>query len=233
MTEAGHGDRAEADAAMCSRYEVEEEILTYIDGDLVKITVRYRGDQKDHVDRSRRDVRPTNPAPLLINAGGDMIPTTARWGFQQPWVKAAGKKGQPIINARSETVRDLRTFKEAFQTHRCVVPALSWIEFEDVGHRYKRPWRFHLDSGPFAFAGLWEGTPGEELRFTILTRAACAETADIHDRMPVVLPENRLLAWLRGDMADPGTEAITQGWLRKSDWPDEKGPPQAVGPTLL
>jgi putative SOS response-associated peptidase YedK len=220
---------------MCSRYEVEEEILTYIDGELVKITVRYKAEHRDHVERRvHHDVRPTNLAPLMISAGGDMLPTTARWGFQQSWALAKGKKGQPIINARSETVHDLRTFKEAFKDRRCIVPAVSWIEFEDVGHaRYKRPWRFSLPSGPFGFAGLWEGTPGGELRFTVLTRAAGPATADIHDRMPVVLPEERRMAWLRGEVSDPGAEAIVDGWLRASDWPDEKGPRADPTPSLI
>lgn len=210
---------------MCARYEVEEEIHTFVDGELVKITVRYQGEHRDHVERAHKDVRPTNSAPFLMSVHGDFIETAGKWGFEQPWAKASGKKGQPLINAKSETVHEKRTFKEAFQERRCVVPAVSWIEFEDVGHKYKRPWRFFLPKGPFAFAGMWEGTPGADLRFTILTRAAGPNTGDIHDRMPVVLPESRLLPWLRGEMTDPGAEAITEGWERRSDWPDRSGPP--------
>jgi putative SOS response-associated peptidase YedK len=126
-----------------------------------------------------------------------------------------------LINARSETMAEKRIFRDAVPSRRRLVPVLVWIEFESVaGRRLKRLWRFHRPAdGQFAMAGLWEGTPGaEDLRFTILTRAACPRTADIHDRMPVLLPPPARHVWLQGRLPDPASAAIRDGWLRRNEY---------------
>ena len=58
----------------------------------------------------------------------------------------------------------------------------------------------------FAFAGLWErwrpagGEPVET--FTIVTTEANPEIARIHDRMPVILPQEAQERWLGGETMD-------------------------------
>lgn len=194
---------------MCSRYQPGYSILTDSDGEIIQVRI----DPPDGYD-TEKDARPTNLAPVLLECAGDQIPTMAKWGWQVAWSKS------PLINARSETMAEKRTFKEAVLARRCLVPARAWIEFETVvGRRLKRLWRFHRPADePFAMAGLWEGTPGaEDLRFTIITRAACRGTADIHDRMPVILPPAACHAWLQGELTDPAAAAIQGGWLRRND----------------
>jgi putative SOS response-associated peptidase YedK len=62
---------------------------------------------------------------------------------------------------------------------------------------------FHIQKASgqvFAFAGLWSiwhGHDGERLRTcTILTTAANAAVAPLHDRMPIILPAGAESAWL-------------------------------------
>ena len=52
------------------------------------------------------------------------------------------------------------------------------------------------DSEVLYLAGLYRDFDGER-RFVILTRPADASIADVHDRMPVILREDQLDAWVR------------------------------------
>jgi putative SOS response-associated peptidase YedK len=62
------------------------------------------------------------------------------------------------------------------------------------------------DRRPMAFAGLWEGwraPDGEVLRtYTIITTAANATMARLHDRIPVILEPADWSTWLGEDAAD-------------------------------
>ena len=83
-------------------------------------------------------------------------------------------------------------------------------------------WRIALDGEPlFALAGLWEwwkDPAGAAIEtYTIVTTAANAQLAPIHDRMPVVLPADRHAAWL--DVARPADDLLAplaDGRLRLS-----------------
>jgi putative SOS response-associated peptidase YedK len=105
--------------------------------------------------RSRYNVAPSQEV-LTVGPSREGRPATAsfRWGLVPSW--AAEPKPGPI-NARSETVATRETFAEAFRRRRCLVPASGFYEWEQLLGREKTPWAFRLrDSGPFAFAGLWQ-----------------------------------------------------------------------------
>jgi putative SOS response-associated peptidase YedK len=129
-----------------------------------------------------------------------------RWGLVPPWSKGP-EVGAKMINARSETVREKPSFREAFLARRCLVPVdgfYEWQKREDG----KQPFLFRRkDKEVFALAGLWEkwqDDQGKELETcTILTTAANSVMRPIHHRMPVVLPEENWKAWLDlpGDQA--------------------------------
>jgi putative SOS response-associated peptidase YedK len=81
----------------------------------------------------------------------------------------------------------------------------SWKKTEDG----KQPYYLRLKSGdPFGFAGLWESWSGaepggEELRSaTIITTEPNEVAAEIHNRMPVILPPDLYGAWLEPDNDD-------------------------------
>ena len=108
------------------------------------------------------------------------------------WARDNSRASQ-CINARSETLEQRPTFREAFQQRRCVVPADGLFEWS--GPKGKRqPLLIHPRAGVLLlFAGLYESWYPEkdrpELTFTIVTCAANSAIASIHDRMPVVLDE--------------------------------------------
>ncbi len=132
---------------------------------------------------------------------GDVL----RWGLVPHWAKDPAALGLKLINARSETVTERPAFRDAFATHRCLILADGFYEWQRGADGRRRPWWIaRADGEPFAFAGLWaswHATPGAEpLRTcTILTTAAAPAIADLHDRMPVMLGRSDEPHWLASD----------------------------------
>ena len=123
----------------------------------------------------------------------------ARWGLVPFWAKEPDF-GTRTINARSETAARKPAFRAAFRYRRCLIPADGFYEWSGGG-RKKQPWFIHLENRrPFAFAGLWEswtGADGSVLETcTILTTEANEKLAELHHRMPVILPEATYADWL-------------------------------------
>jgi putative SOS response-associated peptidase YedK len=154
----------------------------------------------------RFNVCPTEPIAVVAGEDGSRRILTVRWGLVPPWARAL-RAGPEPINARSETVGQRQPFAAllARADRRCLVPADGWYEWlraERPGGE-RLPFRYTVDGGaPFAFAGLWDvrRIAGEEVASaTILTTAANAVCAPVHDRMPCVLagPDEEA-AWLGG-----------------------------------
>ncbi len=128
--------------------------------------------------------------------------SSARWGLVPFWSKDPNI-GYKMINARAETIAEKPAFREAFRTRRCLIPADGFYEWKKEG-KTKQPFSFTMiDDSIFAFAGIWErwkdpkGTIVETC--SILTTAANALLADMHDRMPVIVSPEDYELWL-----DPG-----------------------------
>src|SRR2546422_685407 len=125
-----------------------------------------------------------------------------RWGLIPAWVKDPAKARQPI-NAKSETVAELPTFRSAFRKRRCLIPADGFYEWKQEGGRKQPVYIRMKDREPFAFAGLWERWVGEEDDFiescTILTTEPNELLEPIHNRMPVILAPNDYDLWLDPD----------------------------------
>ncbi len=148
----------------------------------------------------RYNIAPTQP--ILVIRQGTRIDREAvlmRWGLIPGWVKDP-KGFATLINARAETVAEKPSFRAAFRHRRCLIPADGFYEWTGpVGA--KQPHLIRLKTrAVFGFAGLfetWMGSDGSEIdTATIITTAANADVATIHDRMPVILPETEFAAWL-------------------------------------
>ncbi|MCC7353120.1 MAG: SOS response-associated peptidase, partial [Anaerolineae bacterium] len=113
--------------------------------------------------------------------------------------------GSRMINARSETVAEKPSFRSAFKSRRCLVPADGFYEWQRQ-ERGKQPFFIRMSEGtPFAIAGLWEhwqGPEGEVIEScTLLTTEANEMMRPLHDRMPVILDPKDYDLWL-----DPGVQ---------------------------
>jgi putative SOS response-associated peptidase YedK len=135
----------------------------------------------------------------------------ARWGLVPSFAKDP-KAGPPLFNARSEDVAEKASFRNAVKKRRAIVPATGYYEWRVVADR-KIPYFISLPGDELMlFAGLyeWWRNPAAAddapdkwlLSATVVTRAAAASLADIHDRMPVFLDSDLVEEWL-----DPQEEA--------------------------
>lgn len=150
----------------------------------------------------RYNVAPTNDVYVVHADGGVRRVDAFHWGLVPRWAKDP-RIGNRMINARAETLATKGAFKPAFKRRRAIVPADGFYEWRAVpGAKRKQPHFIHRPDGePYAFAGLWEVWKGDEaddrLRSTtIITTTANEPMAEIHDRMPVILPPSAWDEWL-------------------------------------
>jgi putative SOS response-associated peptidase YedK len=185
---------------MCSRYFLDA------DGNIIAYTFHVA--VREPI-RKRFNIAPTQLAPVIrIGADGAREAALLRWGLVPFWAKdlAAGTR---MINARSEGIETKPAFRAAVKERRCLIPATGFYEWRGVPGR-KQPYAITLADRPmFAFAGLWESwrpSLGDVVEtFTIITTEANPLVAEIHDRMPVILPEGEEERWLSGDPTDART----------------------------
>jgi putative SOS response-associated peptidase YedK len=132
-----------------------------------------------------------------------------RWGLVPAW-SASASEGPPLINARSETAAERRAFRDAYRARRCIVPASGFYEWAARGDFRQPYWITPRDGEPFGIAGLWErwvAPDGARLEScALLTTAASAQVAELHDRMPAILAPGAYAAWL-DPAAEPGALA--------------------------
>ena len=124
------------------------------------------------------------------------------WGLIPYWTKDE-KGGRRPINARSETIATLPTFRDAYKRRRCLLPIDNFFEWKAIkGEKAKLPFAIGMQSGePFAVAAIWESwqKPGTEewiRTFAVVTCPANDLMAEIHDRMPVIIPPESYDHWL-------------------------------------
>jgi putative SOS response-associated peptidase YedK len=154
------------------------------------------------------NVKPTQDLYVIKN---DTI-EIASWGLIAPWSKTnseALKSQSSAINARSESVHEKPTFKKAFRTSRCLVPATGYYEWaSELGvYKPRQPIYVSRDDGKLlAFAAIrdrWISPEGEiKHSVAILTREAVGDLAKAHSRMPMFLPEDRFEAWMDPSLQD-------------------------------
>lgn len=159
------------------------------------------------------NVAPTDDIYAVVDGRDGRVVRAFEWGLLPVWAKDR-KVGQKMINARAETVAT--KFKGVFRTHRCIVPMDGFYEWQaagpggpvgKTGKPLKQPWFVHRTDGePLAVAGLWSAwrprggdapkDGGWVHTASVITTAANATMAPIHDRMPVVLPKAMWDLWL-------------------------------------
>ncbi|MEP6900822.1 MAG: SOS response-associated peptidase [Actinomycetota bacterium] len=140
----------------------------------------------------RFNIAPTQTIAAVLETDGERIVNGLRWGLIPSWAKEISI-GSKMINARAETLAEKPSFKNAFKSRRCIVPASGFYEWQKKGTGAKQPYYFYLkDKDVFGFAGLyeeWLDKESSELAetCTIITTQANKILEPVHDRMPVIL----------------------------------------------
>lgn len=169
--------------------------------------VQTLGNFKDEVKSlvPNYNIAPTISVPILTNTRRY---TTAHFGLIPSWAK---ERSQMQINARSESVFEKVTFKEAYKHRRCIILVNGYYEWFKVGKGGKSVPYFISSSTSdyFAFAGLYEQWYDNAEGKTVLSCALLTTQPNdfivpIHDRMPVILSKKSWKTWL-----DPKSDYAT------------------------
>ncbi len=167
---------------MCGRYYFEE--LSHIEWDKLLKEI------SDELYK-QGEIFPTNQVPVITSPHKAEVIT---WGFPN----FRSPKGT-VINARSETAQEKPMFRKAFMEGRCVIPSngfFEWNQHQLTTDGKKQKLLFQeTDKQDLFMAGLYRMFNGEN-RFVILTKQANSSIDPYHDRMPVILEEEEIEAWL-------------------------------------
>lgn len=183
---------------MCGRYTIHTSLQVI--ADLFEVDNRV-----DFVPRY--NVAPSQDVPVIrLDADNRRELSMMRWGLVPFWAKDV-KIGYKLINARSESLSEKPAFRQAYKRRRCLIVADGFYEWKKLGAT-KQPYLIGLkDQAPFAFAGLWEHWKSQDAETeitscTIITTNANEYVADLHDRMPVILPAPSYGQWLDPQFKD-------------------------------
>ena len=183
---------------MCARYylEISFDMRPFIEKMMDSLLAHEW--EKMTTIKTSGEVFPTDVVPVIATnrAGGQSV-FPMKWGFD-------GKN--LLINARVETVSEKATFKDAWKSHRCIVPASHYFEWEhlvtDDGKK-KTGAKYAIKSKDpnLWLCGLYRFENNMPV-FVILTREASENIRFIHDRMPLIMPDDLKDEWIRPE-ADP------------------------------
>lgn len=171
---------------MCGRYRLDDEADMAELYQIIDEVNRHGGAASL---KTSGEVFPTDVVPVAANSRqGKPSAFAMRWGYALP-------DGKRLINARSETAASRPLFRDGMLERRCAVPASEYFEWERIdGSRRKYAIR-PAGSGLFYMAGIYRLESGEPA-FSILTREPADSIAFIHDRMPVILPQELVRDWI-------------------------------------
>lgn len=173
---------------MCGRF--------YLDADAEFLLNYYRIQYEPRVIVEHPIIYPTQNSPVIIDSNGERRIGMMQWGFKIPGAS------KPIINSRAESIHEKRLFKEAYEKRRCIVPASGFFEWSDLTQQKPKP-KYQVtvkDEPLMSMAGIYTKSVAEDGQiswlFTIVTREANEDMKVIHPRMPLILGNDALSAWL-------------------------------------
>lgn len=150
------------------------------------------------------NIKPTQSVQIAYTNDSGIIADSARWWFVPSWHKGEVKDWKATtFNARLETAWEKNTYRVAWKNTRCIIPASGYYEW--TGEKGKKlPWYISTDTNVpvFFFAGLYSTRPDGAKTCTILTRDAVPQIKSLHARMPVILRNDQLRAWMDHSASD-------------------------------
>lgn len=179
---------------MCGRYTLTTELN---EGDIAETAQEY-------VQLGPRyNIAPSQYCPVIPQHDTDRKIHFYKWGLLPHWAKDP-KMAYKMINARGETIHQKPSYKDSFQKRRCLVLADGFYEWQKL-EKGKQPMWITLNSHErFYMAGIysyWKNPEGSWLEtFSVITTSPNPLMAPIHDRMPVILPENLVDEWMNPSM---------------------------------
>ncbi|MCB9832863.1 MAG: SOS response-associated peptidase [Planctomycetes bacterium] len=156
---------------------------------------------------ARYNIAPTQDvAAVRIDPDeGDRELVMLRWGLV-PFFAKDPSIGNRMINARGETLAEKPSFRAAYRSRRCLIPADGFYEWQKLADGKQPQHVAFVDGSVFAMAGLYENwrrpDGGNLSSCTIITTEASEDLAWLHDRMPVILDPEDWELWLDPELKD-------------------------------
>jgi len=155
------------------------------------------------------NLAPTDPIPVIRRDPEtrarrlDVI----RWGLiPYFWHKTLKELKFTTINAKAEGIETASFYRLPFRQRRCLIPLDGFYEWKKLGPDDKQPYSVGLKGGGLmAVAGLWDRWQRSSEMVhsaTIITCPPNSLCAELHDRMPVILPLEAWSVWLGEERAD-------------------------------
>ncbi|MEJ5993447.1 SOS response-associated peptidase [Pedobacter sp. Du54] len=161
-----------------------------------------------------------NMAVLSVDNGKSI--NLYSWGLIPFWVKTwedAKKLRNQTLNAKSEEIFAKPSFRDSIMKRRCIVPVTGFFEWKHEGS-VKVPHYIHpKESEFFNLAGVYShwidpATRDQHTTFSIITTEANTLMADIHNsakRMPLMIDNNNIDAWLSNDLPKSSIQELMHG----------------------
>ena len=187
---------------MCTRYYIDSEsgpLLPYVQAVGRSSIARTFIEQGSPIITSG-EVRPCDVAPVLATSRRrtkTVFPMKRGYSM----TGASGERVSLLLNARSETAGTKPTFAEGWREHRCIIPAswyYEWEHFSSPSGKKKTGAKYMIQpkgSQLTFLCGLYRMEQGL-LCFVVLTREPSESISHIHDRMPLILPQDLTEDWV-------------------------------------
>ena len=170
----------------------------------------------------RYNICPTDEIGVVLEHNGVRGLMTMRWGLVPAWWTKQSKQTPATFNARAETVATKPMFRDAYQRHRCIIPASGYYEWKPTSEG-KQPYYFTpRDGSPLlAMAGIWDKWHDTETGKPLFSCSLIITDAndfvrDIHDRMPALLETDQFTLWLSGvagtEILKPAPNDLLRMW---------------------
>lgn len=167
----------------------------------IKKAVLAKGTPAAGIIKISGEIFPSDVTPVICISPSDPSKRDAfpmKWGYTAEWSKTG-----ILINAVSEKVTSTKTFAESVLERRCVIPAMGYYEWKVVPGNSRKQKNYIIVKGDqlIYFAGIYKEFYDPKLGcnvpcYVIMTRTPTNEIKDIHDRMPLILPKDRVNEWL-------------------------------------
>jgi putative SOS response-associated peptidase YedK len=169
----------------------------------------------------RYNIAPTQDDVIIRPAAERRELVASRWGLIPSWSKDASIASK-TFNARAESLLERPSFRGLVSRHRCIVPISGYYEWRAEGKKRFPLYIHRADGEPIALAGLWttwtDPASGSAVTsHTVITTAANDRMRPIHARMPVLLEDDALDAWL-----DPTVTERELAWSLLAAPPDDR-----------
>ena len=196
---------------MCGRFNIIANSLT-------QLLIAIAGKSQGWPIKTEYNIAPTQIIPVLLydDIAQSWDLRQMRWWLTPSWADGSAARYN-MFNAKSETLRSSRAYREPFKKRRCVIPTSGYYEWIKEGDQKYPYYLTPAKEFGFAFAGLWDSWHNKNLTIescTIVTAAAPQPMRKFHHRIPVHLTVQQCHEWVRNGTQLSELEEILRSEIR-------------------